>query len=604
MKKIIQHTFFLVSLSFAVLTASLVSSSQAWAESSPGAVPYHSTYAVEGVENRVRNYLGNYLLPSEYSVVVRAKPIDRQRDPASQPSQAYLPGAPGWGQDTQANETRSYYDEGGNFHGNIDDRPPISVDVIIDSSVEAAKVQLFKKVIPKLAAVNGSKGDDISITTGHLERTAPKEPPKPQEPSFIDSLMKYKKELTALGLGLLAALAALILVHGVMTILANKAKGEEKLKDPPHRPFPPDEPKEDLKPKSKGRLGSDNDRQNPYSRDASLTKLLAEVIDEAKSNPNKLARLISQWLQENKVQQSGALLNNFDMPTSEKIAEFLTPAEMDRMRPFMTGQTDPYSEENANVANDARQDLIRISAKIKNESDNQRFAFLNRVDDEMLRELMKGESPKVFAMVSTLVSANRVAVHLKSLSPDEVKEFFDALCNVSSLAPQEWDELAAALKAKMDRWHGAMVTDASKSRVILNLIHQLNDSDSQRKVLEQLELTSPAIGKKLRDSVYFFEDVIGLSESLLKVVFSQVDASDLSVALKGLDEVTVARLMGSMSKTTKEIVAFDLNSSRVFAPGSVMQAREQLVNVLQICILTGVVNPHDVRAVVDRRAAA
>lgn len=557
------------------------------------------------IEERLRSYLSNYLQPSEYLIVVRAKPPTPAPLKAPAKTGASLPGLPGFGGDAAAPGPRSYYDAQGDLHSFGDDHEPVTVQVILDAAVNAQKVALFKRILPTLGGLDPSR-DSISVSTGQLERPAPKEPPKEHDPNWVDSLMKYKEELTSLGLGLLGAVCLLLVINGMMNALTAsrrpgapskdipQSKNETPKAGEPAKPAAPGSP--DARPDRVGRLGLGNlNRSQVFSRDSMLYQTIAEINKEAVDHPERLARLLAEWVFEGKAGMAATLLNNFDMQTAEGVIAKMVPADVDRIQPHLTAPTEPFSDENYDVVTKARQDLIALSAKIKRDAGRQDFGFLVELDDEVLFEVLKGETPQTLALISTQVPPHRLNKAFNSLSEVQIESLFEELCRVNERGTGVRDETRDRLQKKVKAAAGLTLTDASKSSTMLGLLSQLRGTTVQKKVLKRIEAIDPAVSDKIRESIFFFDDALALSERHLRLLAVDVDVLVLTRALHGSPEDVQSRVRAALPKAAEEIYAFELRSNRTYSTIEVAEAQDRVVEALHRLEQTGRIKASDIR---------
>lgn len=562
------------------------------------------------IEERLRSYLANYLQPSEFLIVVRAKPVAA---PLKAPAKtgASLPGLPGFG-DGESPGPRSYYDAQGDLHSFGDEHDPVTVQVILDSAVNAQKVALFKRILPTLGGLDPSR-DQISVSTGQLERPAPKEPPKEHDPNWVDSLMKYKEELTSLGMGLLGAICLLLVINGVMnTLAASRRPGAPASKEPPMpknetpKAGEPAKPVSAANPEGKpdrvGRLGLGNlNRSQVFSRDSMLYQTIAEINKEAVENPERVARLLAGWVFEGKAGMAATLLNNFDMQTAEGVIAKMVPADVDRIQPHLTAQTEPFSDENYDVVTKARQDLIALSAKIKRDGNRQDFGFLVELDDEILCEVLKGETPQTLALISTQIPPHRLSKSFAALSEVQIESLFEELCRVNERGTGVRDETRERLQKKVKAASSLTLTDSSKSTTMLGLLAQLRSSGLQKNVLKRIEAIDPAVSDRIRESMFFFDDALGLSERHLRLLAVDVDVLVWTRALHGSPEDVQKRIRACLPKAAEEIFAFELRSNRSYSAVEIAEAQETVVESLHRLEQAGRIKAAEIRGA---RAAA
>jgi flagellar motor switch protein FliG len=497
----------------------------------------------------------------------------------------------------------------------FEDRPPMTISVIIDSAVDKQKVQLFKKILPEIARLRFDRGDELKFSTGKLDKAPAQEPIKAPEPSWLDNVVKYKDTLIRLLGGIVAAIGVLLILQAVLRAVF-PSKFNEVAQKPQIRPRSNQtpEPREaDNSDKSQkaasalpgrgseiasklpervGRLGLGGINRNQlFSRDSLLYHTLLELNQEATDHPERLAQMLVEWISVGKKQAAATLLNNFDMKIAERILERMSDSDVDLIQPFFSGQLDPFSEENHKVVNEARHDLIRLTAKWKKDSNKQDLRFLSEIDDDLLSEVLKGETAKTLAVIASQISAYRLSSHLRQMSEPQLREFFTAVCNVGIVPEKERAELAQSLKKKVDLYRNLPLTDSTKADTIADLLMQLPSGDFKRKVLAEIEMMAPNISYHLRKAVFFFEDVPELPEPYFKILTAQLDPMTVVKALSPLDKTVKERVKAMMTKSVKEIFVFEESRNRQFSEKESIEAQEEMLSTLHQLVSSKAIDP-------------
>lgn len=574
-----------LNLIFAIGFLGLLSSGSAFAQN-----------GVHSLEQRISSYLETYLDPYDFMVVVSPKKDEPKV--SSESVDSSLPGLPGM-DGKEDSKYRSYFDVNGKVHASPV-RPPVSIQVLFSRRVSNEVIKTFKKSIPMIANVDEDYGDEVKVTTGGLDRPrslAAEEKPVVQ-PHTIEVMVKYKKDLLVFAVVLGAIAVLLLLIHEIMSYWRAISPAQTSK-------IPSDLPKNDFKPAG----ASSQDTPAPfvggkkalskdqlYSKDSALYGRIQEIVLQAKSHPERIVRLLTNWIQSGEVgiRNAGIFIHNFDMQTTEQVLAKMLASDVNYLKDQIDTDFDPFSDENNRVIMQARQDLMKIVAEFSKSEKQNDFQFINELEQHMLVEVLKDEPPQVLALFSTVVPAHRLAEILKKQSPEHEREFIESLCEMKAVSSTQITETTDRLKKKIAVCKQMPFTEDEKAQTFINLLKNIKSDKHRNLILNEISEKAPDIQKRVRDNTFLFQDVIHLSDRATKILMQELDPAYVARAFSRESAEAKEKVRLVLPKSSLEIFDYELSQQNIFPDHEYDEACMVLIDQLSILVYSKVINSTEI----------
>lgn len=576
------------------------------------------TYETTEIDSRLRTHLQIYLDPSQFLLVVSSKPDTTDVNKKTDPNES-LPGLPGIGSKSGSTGAVSFIDsEGRVIMGSSSERNPVIVKLVFDESVPASQVKLFRDIIPSLGQLNLKEGDQLKVSIGKLGRTAQN---IEKQDNIIESMVKYRRELLAIALGLLGSVALLLIINGLMAGFAKSrtpaAKNDRDKMDPrlnePQQPpksesagdssvrSPAHEAKkaEEAKALRFGRFGAGAlNRAQLFSRDSLLYETTREVTEQAEKHPERIAHLLTHWIETGDHRHTACvtLLNNFDMKVTESILMKMVPSDIEQIHPHIGEQFDPFSEENAQVMIEARQDILKLTALDRRDNQRDDFQFLNAVDEDFLSQLLKTEPVENLALVATQIPGHRFSAALLSRSESEIQLFFKIFCEMKHIEEDVWKLVSRKLKAEYEILKGSTLSNKSKSMAVISLVNKIKDGNLQKQIMNQINNVSPDISARVRDAVILFEDLVHMNDRAARIFLLEAQIVTVLRAYHGLDAVVLDRVGQLLPKSKGEIFSIERKNGMMYSDEEAQTAQAELVAHAFKLVESGVIKFDDIKS--------
>jgi flagellar motor switch protein FliG len=190
----------------------------------------------------------------------------------------------------------------------------------------------------------------------------------------------------------------------------------------------------------------------------------------------------------------------------------------------------------------------RLSAVFRNLP----FSFLQKADARQVLSFVQDEHPQTVALVLAHMNAAQASQVLSGLAPELQTDVANRIAVMDRTSPDVVLQVESVLERKLS----AVMQPADLSSVggVQPLVDIINRSDraTERMILEGLAERNPELAELVRAQMFVFEDITSLDDRAVQLVLRQVESADLAVALKGVREDVLAKVLKNMSERAAE----------------------------------------------------
>jgi flagellar motor switch protein FliG len=224
----------------------------------------------------------------------------------------------------------------------------------------------------------------------------------------------------------------------------------------------------------------------------------------------------------------------------------------------------------------ARELIGRLSATIERRP----FEFLRRSSPEQIYAVLRNEGPQTIALVIANLHSALAANVLCLLPPEQQAEIALRIGTMSEISPEVTRDVEGVLRQKLSN----VVTQEYKAAGgVQSLADILNQSDrpTERNVLETLSEQDGVLAEEVRMLLFTFEDMIKLDDRAIQLVLKEVDAKDLSLALRGVAAEVRDRIFANMSERGAELLREEMEYQPAQRRSVVEEAQGRVVAVIR-----------------------
>ena len=174
------------------------------------------------------------------------------------------------------------------------------------------------------------------------------------------------------------------------------------------------------------------------------------------------------------------------------------------------------------------------------------FEFLPDLQDEQLLALLNKEDPPVIAMVLAQLEPEKRMLILDKVDPTEKGQILIELGSLDNIPLEGIIEVAARLRNKSSYLPRTTEFSRGGGKEIAQIISGMSSEEEER-YLQTLRNEDPALYEDVEKYHLTFIDIIEkFPDGILRDIMNTVDLSDVSMAMKGVDQETVDRIIGNL----------------------------------------------------------
>jgi flagellar motor switch protein FliG len=188
----------------------------------------------------------------------------------------------------------------------------------------------------------------------------------------------------------------------------------------------------------------------------------------------------------------------------------------------------------------------QVQDESKEEGPIQPFEFLTELQDEQLLALLNKEDPPVIAMVLAQLEPEKRMLILDRVDPTEKGQILIELGSLEDIPLEGIIEVAARLREKSTYLPRTTNFSRGGGKEIAQIIGEM-DSTEEERYLQTLQNEDPDLYEDVKKYHLTFIDIIEqFPDSTLRDIMNTVDLSDVSMAMKGVDQEIVDRIIGNL----------------------------------------------------------
>jgi hypothetical protein len=446
--------------------------------------------------------------------------------------------------------------------------------------------------------VSGSNGASGSPANGSAPVAAPT--PSEQAKTSIYDFIENKRELAVRALVVLwTALASLIALYIVVQRLFGSRSiretrggqgaggGPTILSSNPSAPVAP------------GGAGSNGKsgmtKEEIYSKDQALFQHIQDVVEQARQEPGKVAKVMERWVQTgaDNVRYAAIFMKNCDIKTIENVSKHLHPTDIQRIVETDVEDFDPFSDENRRVLDEVRAQIALMAASHAVKERPDVFDFLKSISDEDLLSVLSGESIDDIALIATQIPVHRMTVYISGLDPEAMQALMNKISELHSPSLDDIAPLRKRLEKKTGSIGEVLVTKASRVQTLTQMISNVSLPDRQEEAAENLKAQYPDIYQLVRKGIILVSDLEFLPARAQKVFLQQVDGEILGTAFSTIGR-SMTNLLENMPPAVR-VVYVDY-VGRTHDQDSVSKSWKKIQDELRDLVSSGLISNQEVQS--------
>ena len=218
--------------------------------------------------------------------------------------------------------------------------------------------------------------------------------------------------------------------------------------------------------------------------------------------------------------------------------------------------------------------------KITKQLKTKAFSFVRKADYKNLLAIVQNEHPQTIALILSYSRSDQASAILSEL-PKEIRiDVVERIARMDAASP----DVVKSIEETLERKYANLVTMDSMEVGGVNYIADvLNNVDraTEKFIFDELIQRDPRLAENIRQKMFVFEDISLLDSMAIQAFLKEVDAKDLSVAIKGSSAEVAEIIYANMSSRMRESTQTDVEYLSNVRMRDVEEAQQRIVAVIR-----------------------
>ena len=214
------------------------------------------------------------------------------------------------------------------------------------------------------------------------------------------------------------------------------------------------------------------------------------------------------------------------------------------------------------------------------------FQYLNDAEPNKLANAFKDENPQLIALVLAYLRPEHSARILSFLPADVQTSVAVKIADMNTTNPEILAEVEKIVKNK---FAPLVDKDFSKTGGVGALANILNraDRNTERSVIEMLEMQNHELAEEVRELMFVFEDIVKIHDRDIQRILREVETRDLAMALKGTKDDIKEKILKNMSERAQNMLLDDMEYMGPVRAKSVQEVQAKIVAIIRMLEAAG-----------------
>jgi flagellar motor switch protein FliG len=208
------------------------------------------------------------------------------------------------------------------------------------------------------------------------------------------------------------------------------------------------------------------------------------------------------------------------------------------------------------------------------------FDFARKTEPSQLLNFIQNEHPQTIALVMAYLAPEQAGIILSALPPLQQVEVAKRVATMDRTSPDVLREVELILEKKLSSFVMQDFTIAGGVESVVSILNRV-DRGTEKTILEALAEENPELADEIKRRMFVFEDIVLLDNRSIQRILREIDAKDLSMAMKTASEDVKNLIFRNMSKRAVELLKEDMGYMGPVRLRDVEEAQQKIVNVIR-----------------------
>jgi len=205
---------------------------------------------------------------------------------------------------------------------------------------------------------------------------------------------------------------------------------------------------------------------------------------------------------------------------------------------------------------------------------------LQQADPQQLAKFLEGEHPQTIALILAHLDGKQASTLLMKLPDQSRAESVKRLAQLRQFSPEMAEKVSVVLNRRLQSLGEQSRKTYAGFKSVADVMNRL-EGGVAKSILEAIEHEDAKLAINIRNLMFTFEDLLGVSDVHVREWLSAMDKKTLAIALKGASNDLKDHIFRAMSSRAVEMLKEDMEALGPVRAKEVAQAQQEAVTLLR-----------------------
>jgi flagellar motor switch protein FliG len=203
---------------------------------------------------------------------------------------------------------------------------------------------------------------------------------------------------------------------------------------------------------------------------------------------------------------------------------------------------------------------------------------LQKADPQQLAKFLEGEHPQTMALTLAHLDGKQASSLLMKLPENVRADVVKRLSQLRQFSPEMAEKVSMVLNRRLQSLGEQSRRSYTGFKGVADLMNRLEPT-AAKSILESIEGEDPKLAISIRNLMFTFEDLLGVTETGIRELLANLDRKILTLALKGATQELKTHVMKTMSSRAVDMLKEDMEALGPVRGKDVVKAQQDVVAV-------------------------
>ena len=201
---------------------------------------------------------------------------------------------------------------------------------------------------------------------------------------------------------------------------------------------------------------------------------------------------------------------------------------------------------------------------------------LQKADPQQLAKFLESEHPQTIALILAHLEAKQASALLMKLPEETRAEAVKRMAQLRQFSPEMAQKVSVVLHKRMQSLGEQSRRAYAGFQGVAELLNRM-DPAAGKVILESIERDDPGLAMSIRNLMFTFDDLLGVSDAGIRELLAQIDKKTLAMALKVVPDELRDHIFKTMSSRAVQMLKEDMDVLGPVRAKDVTRAQQEVV---------------------------